>query len=592
MNSQLWHWKQKPPLGTLLDPDWVAETGCVAFWALNEGSGTRINDYVGGATMMYTGAASPQTQWKSGPAGHTLAFNGSSQYTTAASRTGLAPPQTWFGRFSCANAGGFAALLGWTAAGNNGVRTEVVTNGLALVFGGVAVYSLTGFTIFSNVWYSYAVTLDKNGGTARGYIFDGKNLTTLGTATVGTYSGTPTQWSLGIRGDVSDVFSGQMEYAGVCNRAMPAAEVGNVLANPYAGFLAPATRRWFVWGVTAGSTAYTRSSPGSLTAAGTLALRTSKALAGSATPASVAVRAAAKSLTGSSTPAGVQAKSARKTLTGSLTGTGAAVRLTAKPLAGSTAATGAAARQTTKPLTGSSTATSSATRAARKTLAGSSAPTGTIARLRTACLALAGSLTPTGLVGRAAAKGLAGSLAAVGVAVKACRRWFAGGLTPAGSASAAKLSSAAPRFVLRASRASPPVLAASRASPVQILAGSAMSVDNQTFTLTVGEDLTLAFDLATGQAAPSAAVFTLTDGPLGTPFPGFPLSVAGGGVVVQPTGGAGGGVRLVVTIPHAVTAQAPNTPRPAFTLWDTSSGAWTPLANGTAVIRQPAGLPG
>lgn len=117
-----------------------------------------------------------------------------------------------------------------------------------------------------------------------------------------------------------------------------------------------------------------------------------------------------------------------------------------------------------------------------------------------------------------------------------------------------------------------------------------MSIDNQSLPLTIGQDLTFAFDMASGQSAPAAAEFTVADKALGTVPDGFPLTIADGGIVVSTGGGVGGVDRLTVTIPHAASELIAHSGS-VWTLWDTSSGVYVPLASGNVTARLPAAVP-
>jgi hypothetical protein len=275
-----YEWKHKPPMGTPLDPDWAAELRCNGFWPFNEGCGTKINDVSNNKYLgTFTGQASPQVQWKPGRNSQSLVFNGSTQFVNH----GTAPCL-----YAINSDVTFVTMVNPTAFQSNNNFDDT----------GLFEYGQS-----ANVIYSLTLVAFGNPGTGNNNTFQwqvqdsGNNYNSAASATVaslatdylliGTLNGMhrltlPTislyvynmvtgkvfatgsgalQTSAPVAGgsgftlitgkdiyntDTSRFFSGKSYFSAMFGFGFSASQAAEFAENPWVGFLAPITRRYYI----------------------------------------------------------------------------------------------------------------------------------------------------------------------------------------------------------------------------------------------------------------------------------------------------------------------------------------------------------
>jgi hypothetical protein len=216
----------------------------------------------------------------------------------------------------------------------------------------------------------------------------------------------------GIVGTQSWGFGGWLYEYLLYDRVLAGAEARSLSENIHQVWVAPVRR---LWAVSSGGTAYNQSVGGSITAAGALTKRTSKAVAGSSTASGAVAKRTSKPLSGSSTASGALTKRTSKAFAGSVTSTGNIVKRTSKAFAGS--------------ITGSGTLATMILFTA--SFAGSITPSGAIAKLT--MKALAGTSTLAGAITKKTFKALDGNITMAGVLTKLTKKAMSGSVTAAGA---------------------------------------------------------------------------------------------------------------------------------------------------------------
>jgi len=248
-------------LGYLPDPEWIEQMGLVGYWPLNEGSGTKINDYSGNSNFgVFSGQSTPQTQWGSGDKGIALQFNSSNTqqvdfgqpaslmvtgaitygvrcYLAAAFSTGF---QNCIGRWS--NGAGRAFWLGLSsAAGVSANAVSFVSDSLGVVGSAISSQSQS---YFIGGWHDLIATWTPTTMTVSIYVD-------------GLLSGTgPANFVAGLgNGALDTIVSGQnggganwnggLDRPFVANQAWSANQILKYCSEPWSGWLPPNTRRWF-----------------------------------------------------------------------------------------------------------------------------------------------------------------------------------------------------------------------------------------------------------------------------------------------------------------------------------------------------------
>lgn len=184
-----------------------------------------------------------------------------------------------------------------------------------------------------------------------------------------------------------------------------------------------------------GGTAYNQSVGGSVTPAGELTKRTSKALAGSNTPAGALVKRTGKLLSSATTPAGTLIKRTARALAGALTPSGALVglRVIYVNLAGTVTPTGTLVKRTSKGLSGALTPAGALIKRTSRALAGALTPSGILTGTRTFIVNIGGTVAPTGSLTKRINKVLAGIVGSTGALRKQISKALGGNVTPTGT---------------------------------------------------------------------------------------------------------------------------------------------------------------
>jgi len=151
----------------------AAGVGIVGYWKLDETSGTTAVDTSGANNLTYGGSPTPSTDIPAAmPAGsHSLSFNGSSDYLSKASLTGLATGNTvqslaaWIKVTALPSTRAWIALLGNEGSGSH--HWLIDKNGVTQ-FGTWGGPGQVAPTLTVGQWAHVAVTFD--GTSLRGYL--------------------------------------------------------------------------------------------------------------------------------------------------------------------------------------------------------------------------------------------------------------------------------------------------------------------------------------------------------------------------------------------------------------------------------------
>src|ERR1700677_2293953 len=248
LNEQLWRWKQKPPLGYQLDPDWVAANNLISFWAFNENNGA-AHDLINRPT--YTNTTNPTwvieqqgiCVYGESTSGATSTYlNFTSNFTVLAGLYTSGQPATAFldiiGRYTYSSE---TVNTGWLLQMRP--ATPLTTAGWSfLLFNNNAVATY-GTGIYNNSLGAgnYIIGGSTDGTTKKLYL----NGNLVGSSTTGPTCSS----SIGNLGPQSGPSGSNVLYLYwylVANKALTAAQMRNLSSNPWQGFLPPNTRRWFV----------------------------------------------------------------------------------------------------------------------------------------------------------------------------------------------------------------------------------------------------------------------------------------------------------------------------------------------------------
>jgi hypothetical protein len=261
---QSFRWPNKPSSGVMLDPDWVDQMGIVGFWVLNEGCGGRVNDVSGAGQTgtLTTGSTAPT--WASTKGGGGLRFASGGLGASNVSLANTARTCNFVNNFTVgavfsqigtnggtANIGGL--LTKYQSPANNTWSLRIGGRALQLAGYGSVSGGTTTLNAIQTGIASTATAAAGTSGTTTLYL-DGTNV-----ASGNAYLALSTTNTLTIGQDfVSEVsgrtLNGYVLAAFVAGRAWTQNESRDFTGNPYAGFLAPSTRRWFVGSATPSST--------------------------------------------------------------------------------------------------------------------------------------------------------------------------------------------------------------------------------------------------------------------------------------------------------------------------------------------------
>lgn len=117
---------------------------------------------------------------------------------------------------------------------------------------------------------------------------------------------------------------------------------------------------------------------------------------------------------------------------------------------------------------------------------------------------------------------------------------------------------------------------------------------NQSLMVVIGETTTLAIDLSADYpSVPTSIWFHMATHPLGIVLNGFPIASPSSNIAINPTGGATGGIRITITLPHSMTKLMAQSPSVRWSCWD-ASDANNPkvVAGGPVTLSPPSGYPG
>ncbi len=153
----------KPPLGSLADQEESINDDLVAWWVMNEGSGSHVNDISGNSNH---GTTQADTAWVGGIHGPALSFDGTGDYVDAGNDTfgdsGFSVA-TWFMSDDVTNE---SRLYARGSNSGNNPTVQIITGGIrgivgAAAEGGGGQVVGSSVAISNDIWYHVVMTFDK-----------------------------------------------------------------------------------------------------------------------------------------------------------------------------------------------------------------------------------------------------------------------------------------------------------------------------------------------------------------------------------------------------------------------------------------------
>jgi hypothetical protein len=222
----------KPVLGSTPSGDWIAQTGCVGLWLMNEGGGGKIYDLSGrDNTGTLTGMANPSTAtsgWGAGKFGSALNFDGSNDYVIKS------------GKMISSGSFTFEIIARPQAYGPDSYGAIILSQSpiyIAIGYTDVKVFLFTVDTSNSiassvvNLGTTYHVVgvYNINDASKLRIYLDGKYQST-GNYTA-SYAGTTVEF--GVPSSHSRYFNGNVELGRIYNKALSAQEIARLYATPF-----------------------------------------------------------------------------------------------------------------------------------------------------------------------------------------------------------------------------------------------------------------------------------------------------------------------------------------------------------------------
>jgi len=233
-----------PRIGKRADLQHPLMKGCVGWWPLNDGAGTKAKDLTGTADLTST---SPN--WGESSIGTVGVFPGSSTASFVASSyvpvsgTGELSVSAWFKTTS----GGVGSIVTWGTASAGQVFELNVEGGViwSRNFSGNTASGGSGFN--DGEWHVVTLTKPGNGTTSDMKMFvDGKQLSVTAGGSTTLSFGTSSPLEIGDRGySSSKSFDGEIQNVRAYNRVLSATEILELYTNPWSGLSMPSETRYF-----------------------------------------------------------------------------------------------------------------------------------------------------------------------------------------------------------------------------------------------------------------------------------------------------------------------------------------------------------
>lgn len=241
--------RQKPPVGRRLDLGHPLAVGLVGCWLFNEGQGRTAVDLCGASNGSFLNGAS----WASGSDGVSL-NSAANQYVripaTRWQKTDAAVTHEWWWRprsIRNYNGGFTKTVVNAAAPIDFYVDASNAANAFAGSTGSAAHVSVSNFCIAGQL--QQVVVTAQTGGNMVLY----RDGIAMATASASPVLDAGSDFRVGGREDAATFFDGTFQLARVWNRAISAAEIASLYADPYQMILAPNLRRFN--SLTAGSPA-------------------------------------------------------------------------------------------------------------------------------------------------------------------------------------------------------------------------------------------------------------------------------------------------------------------------------------------------
>jgi len=244
----------KPPLGSVITPDFVGYKNLVGYWLMNEGAGNKVYDLSGNGHTGTRGGTG--TIWVSGKFGPAQKFNGTADYVTVPfwidDGSGDMSAITWLKTTSSSFGYLCAAYDGTNYVYFGRLNASAVGQFDFMVYiGGV----FCGAQYISSLWRDgnwHQIVMTKQQGTPRIYV-DGL-LRVTGTQASQPAIAVQCDFDIGARnwvGSHGAFMAGEISSFSLYNRALSASEIAELYINPFRA-IAERRARYDLCHVTAG----------------------------------------------------------------------------------------------------------------------------------------------------------------------------------------------------------------------------------------------------------------------------------------------------------------------------------------------------
>ena len=223
---------QKPPRGTLLNKSHPLARGLVGCWLMNEGTGERIFDYSGNGNHGLMTNMDPTTDWKAGPHGWAVDFDGNDDYISIGAKPIFDANRaySWHLLFSVASVGAIYRLMQKCVDGVSGYQIWLMNTGAIVIQNAHTneTASSVPVCVASNIVYHVIVVYDDVVGI---YI---NGIDETADSTIGIM--VPDYTSDHKITATQNTFLGCVQSAAIYDRALSPAEIAWLYREPYAMF--------------------------------------------------------------------------------------------------------------------------------------------------------------------------------------------------------------------------------------------------------------------------------------------------------------------------------------------------------------------
>ena len=226
--------KFKPKQISRLNRNHPSNKGLLYSFNFAQGGGDKLYDAASGLMATMSGFTL-STDWTPTEKGMALSFNGSSKYVSATLPKAATFPLSLHVRFKSASSIVTQAVLAMDSLANDGIRLELGSGSqISIVLGGVAAYTFSGLTYNTTAIIDLLVTIDKNSGSAIGYLRSTEDPRTYtDTKAIGNMGGTASSLVIGQRGDSQTYYTGLVYDVNVWDRVLSGEEASQFFMETY-----------------------------------------------------------------------------------------------------------------------------------------------------------------------------------------------------------------------------------------------------------------------------------------------------------------------------------------------------------------------